>query len=165
MPLRLPPRQTLLTHKATGGGIHLVLEGYYASHFTSLQGSQHVLAQLWKEYSLSDSRYLTKDAFVMVMESVTAWAWGPLSFLLASLITLDSPYQHPLQILISTGQLYGDVLYFGIAAFDMIVYGVEYSRPEPYYYYGYYVMLNGFWIVIPSSERMTHSTLFQIPEC
>ncbi|KAL4808661.1 Emopamil-binding protein [Aspergillus unguis] len=132
------------------GAIHSLLEGYYALNFSSLQGSQSILAQLWKEYSLSDSRYLTSHAFVMTMESVTAWAWGPLSLLLVLLIVKDSPYRHPLQLIISLGQLYGDVLYLGTAAFDYLVFGQEYSRPEGYYFFGYFVGLNGIWIVVPS---------------
>ncbi|KAI0198773.1 EBDP4, emopamil-binding protein [Astrocystis sublimbata] len=131
------------------GCIHLFLEGFYAMNFATLQGSQHVLAQLWKEYSLSDSRYLTSDSFVMCMESVTAWCWGPLSFLLAYYIVTDHPFRHPLQIIISTGQLYGDVLYYATFTFNSLVHGVEHSRPEAYYFYGYYVLMNGFWIVIP----------------
>lgn len=150
---KYPPRFhglcTPSTNKLTGGSIHLLLEGYYAMTFATLPGSQHLLAQLWKEYSMADSRYLTSDAFVMTMESITAWCWGPLCFVLASLIVTDNPFRHPLQIIISTGQLYGNVLYYGTFAFGFLVYGVEYSRPETYYFYGYYVFLNGFWIVIP----------------
>ncbi|KAL2830474.1 Emopamil-binding protein [Aspergillus cavernicola] len=131
------------------GSIHSILEGYYAFNFSTLPGSQHLLAQLWKEYSMSDSRYLTNDAFVMSMESITAICWGPLSFLLVIFITTENPFRHPLQIIISLGQLYGDVLYYGTCAFDFFVYGVEYSRPEGYYFYGYFVLLNSFWIVIP----------------
>lgn len=85
----------------------------------------------------------------MSMESITAWCWGPLCFVLASFIVTDNPFRHPLQIIISTGQLYGNVLYYATFAFDSLVYGIEYSRPETYYFYGYYVFLNGFWIVIP----------------
>ncbi|PLB44501.1 3-beta-hydroxysteroid-Delta(8),Delta(7)-isomerase [Aspergillus steynii IBT 23096] len=129
--------------------IHLILEGYYALNWATLAGSQHLLAQLWKEYSLSDSRYLTSHAFNMVMENVTAWLWGPLSFLLAIFIVTENPFRHPLQIIISTGQLYGNILYYGTCAFDFLVHGVEYSRPEEYYFYGYFVFLNAFWIVIP----------------
>ncbi|GAW13780.1 hypothetical protein ANO14919_031700 [Xylariales sp. No.14919] len=131
------------------GPIHLFLEGYYALNFATLPGSQHILAQLWKEYSMSDSRYLTSHAFVMSMESITAWFWGPLSFVLAYFIVTNNPFRHPLQIIISMGQLYGDVLYYGTCAFDFLVYGIEYSRPEGYYFYGYFIFLNGFWIVIP----------------
>lgn len=31
-----------------------------------------LFGQMWKEYSWSDSRYLTSDAFVLCMETVTA---------------------------------------------------------------------------------------------
>lgn len=39
---------------------------------------QDYLGQGWKEYSKSDSRYLTMDLFLVCMETVTAFAWGPL---------------------------------------------------------------------------------------
>lgn len=32
---------------------------------------QTLYAQLWKEYSLSDSRYLTSDAFTVSVEAIT----------------------------------------------------------------------------------------------
>lgn len=40
---------------------------------------QSVFGQLWKEYSLSDSRYLTKDGSVLCIESITAVRATPLS--------------------------------------------------------------------------------------
>ncbi|KAL5045857.1 hypothetical protein BDW71DRAFT_182939 [Aspergillus fruticulosus] len=131
------------------GSIHLVLEGYYALNFLTLASSSHPLAQLWKEYALSDSRYLTPNSFVMCMEAITALFWGPLSFLLAGFIATDHPLRHPLQIIISLGQLYGDVLYYGTCAFEYLVNGLEFSRPERYYFWGYFMFLNAFWIVIP----------------
>lgn len=82
----------------------------------------------------------------MTMESITAWCWGPLSLLLAIFIVRDHPLRHPLQIIISLGQLYGNVLYYGTCAFDFWVYGVEYSRPEGGYFWGYFIMLNAFWV-------------------
>lgn len=33
---------------------------------------QDLFGQLWKEYAMSDSRYLTSDPFVLCMETVTA---------------------------------------------------------------------------------------------
>ncbi|KAL4800676.1 3-beta-hydroxysteroid-Delta(8),Delta(7)-isomerase [Aspergillus venezuelensis] len=131
------------------GTIHTILEGYYALYPTTLAGSNHILSQLWKEYSLSDSRYLLNDSFVWSMESITAVFWGPLSFLLVALIIKSHPLRHPLQTIVSLGQLYGDVLYYGTCAFQFMVYGVEYSRPEGYYFWGYFVFLNMFWIVVP----------------
>ncbi|KAK7987486.1 hypothetical protein PG989_007801 [Apiospora arundinis] len=130
------------------GCIHLILEGYFA--FNAVATSRHVLAQMWKEYSLSDSRYLTRDAFVVTMETVTAVCWGPLSFVCAWCIVADHPARHVLQAVISLGQIYGDVLYYGTCTFEYVVRALEFSRPEPYYFYGYYVFLNAIWIVIPS---------------
>lgn len=88
----------------------------------------------------------------MCMESVTAWCWGPLSLLLAYFIITNNSFRHPLQIVISTGQLYGDVLYLGTVAFDYYVYGIDYSRPESYYFYGYFTFLNGIWLVVPTCK-------------
>lgn len=36
-----------------------------------MAGSQDLFAQLWKEYALSDSRYLTSDPFVLSVEAIT----------------------------------------------------------------------------------------------
>lgn len=36
-----------------------------------------------KEYSKADSRYIARDSFIVSMESITAFAWGPLSLLTA----------------------------------------------------------------------------------
>lgn len=54
------------------GCIHSFFEGYFAYNFRHMAGMQDLFAQWWKEYSLSDSRYLTQDAFVLCMETVTA---------------------------------------------------------------------------------------------
>ncbi len=34
--------------------------------------AQDLFGQMWKEYAYSDSRYLTSDAFVLCMETITA---------------------------------------------------------------------------------------------
>lgn len=104
---------------------------------------------MWKEYSLSDSRYLTSDTFTVCMETITTVAWGPLSLLIAWFIATDNPARHPLQLIVSLGQLYGDVLYYATCAFEEVVRGTVYSRPERAYFWGYYMLLNAFWIVIP----------------
>lgn len=36
-----------------------------------LASSQSLLGQLWKEYALSDSRYLTSDTFTLCVEAIT----------------------------------------------------------------------------------------------
>lgn len=140
--------------------------GYFAFYHQDLATRSTVLAQLWKEYSLSDSRYLTADPFVVCMETITAVFWGPLSFLCAWFIVADHPLRHVLQSIISLGQLYGDVLYYGICTFDLVFLGIEYSRPERAYFWGYYMLMNAFWIVIPiyliyQSARETKNAFVQ----
>lgn len=54
------------------GSIHLFFEGYFSYNHTRMGGAQDLFGQLWKEYALSDSRYLTSDPFVLCMETITA---------------------------------------------------------------------------------------------
>lgn len=75
--------------------------------------------------------------------------WGPLSFLCAGLIAVDHPVRYPLQLIVSLGQFYGDVLYYATSLFDHHILDKSYSRPEAAYYWGYFVLMNAFWIVIP----------------
>ena len=70
------------------------------------------------------------------------------------MITTEHPFRHPLQAIISLGQLYGDVLYYATSTFDHYYYDRSYCRPEPYYYWCYYVFMNLFWIVIPFGKLL-----------
>ncbi|TDZ38779.1 3-beta-hydroxysteroid-Delta(8),Delta(7)-isomerase [Colletotrichum spinosum] len=132
------------------GFIHFFFEGYFVYNQHRMPSRTDIFGQLWKEYSLSDSRYLTQDSFVVCMEAVTALFWGPLSFACAYCIVQNKPLRHPLQIIISLGQLYGDVLYYATCTFDKVVWKMVYCRPEAWYFWFYYVMMNAFWIVIPT---------------
>lgn len=150
-PPAIPNTQTL-TVITIGGCIHAFLEGYYVYNFRHMPSMQDLFGQLWKEYSLSDSRYQTQNAFVLCMEAVTSIFWGPLSFILAGMIMLKHPMRHPLQVVISLGQFYGNVLYYGTSLFDHYILDLSYSRPEPAVFWGYFVFCNAFWVVIPLSE-------------
>jgi len=57
--------------------------------------------------------------------------------------------RYSLQLIVSLGQFYGDVLYYATSMFDDHIYNLSYSRPEAAYYWGYFVLMNAFWIVIP----------------
>jgi cholestenol delta-isomerase len=76
--------------------------------------------------------------------------WGPLSFTTAYMITTEHPLRHPLQIIVSLGQLYGDVLYYATSLFDYYMTNISYSRPEAFYFWFYFVGMNLSWIVIPA---------------
>ncbi|KAJ2900242.1 emopamil binding protein [Zalerion maritima] len=123
--------------------------GYVVYHSAAIGSMQTVLGQAWKEYSHSDSRYLTQDPFVITMEGITAVFWGPLCLVIAYCILADHPMRHPLQTIVSLGQIYGDVLYYLTCWFDHSVREIVYCRPENFYFWGYFILLNAFWIVIP----------------
>jgi len=54
------------------GFIHFFLEGYFGINHATLAGDQTTFGQVWKEYALSDSRYLSNDSFILIMENITA---------------------------------------------------------------------------------------------
>ncbi|KAF9161025.1 hypothetical protein DFQ26_004944 [Actinomortierella ambigua] len=127
------------------GFIHLGLEGYFGVYHKTLAGMNTPLAQVWKEYSISDSRYLTSDSFVLIMERITAFAWGPLAFYVAYAQYHNLPSRYIIQLIISLGQIYGNVLYYCTTLIE----GAPHGDPHPYYYYFYFVHFNAWWIVVP----------------
>ncbi|KAJ9150792.1 3-beta-hydroxysteroid-Delta(8), Delta(7)-isomerase 2 [Pleurostoma richardsiae] len=131
------------------GFIHFFFEGYFAYNFHRTGSRTDLFGQLWKEYSLSDSRYMTQDAFIVCMETITAVFWGPLSFVCAYAIVVDHPVRYSLQSIVSLGQLYGDVLYYATNQYERAMTELVFCRPEGVYFWAYYVMMNAFWIVIP----------------
>ncbi|KAL2913438.1 hypothetical protein HK105_207050 [Polyrhizophydium stewartii] len=159
-PRRSPPFGTRLVFLwfLACGGIHTFVEGYFATFHRTIAGESNYMAELWKEYALSDSRYMTSDPSVVLIESITAYFWGPLSFVVCYMILKNSPSRHLLQFLISFGQLYGDVLYYGTTLAE----GAPHCRPSAYYFWFYFVFMNAFWILIPglimftSGARVVH---------
>ncbi|XP_043541502.1 3-beta-hydroxysteroid-Delta(8),Delta(7)-isomerase [Chiloscyllium plagiosum] len=80
------------------------------------------------------------------METVTAWTWGPLSLWTVMAFLQHRPERFVLQLMVSLGQLYGDVLYFYTAYRE----GFSHSWVgHPLYFWFYFVFLNSLWIVIP----------------
>ena len=82
---------------------------------TQKEGSgaeQHVAHHAGKEYAKADSRYARRESCVLSIEGVTAAVLGPLSFVVMYGIAARQPWRHTLAMLVSMGQLWGDVLYF-----------------------------------------------------
>jgi len=105
------------------------------------------LCCVWRLSLLYDAQVFLCDAVVANHDLQVFW--GPLSFVTAALIAYDHPLRYPLQLIVSLGQFYGDVLYYATSMFDHYILNVTYSRPEAAYYWGYFVLMNAFWIVIP----------------
>ncbi|KAK0711247.1 emopamil binding protein [Lasiosphaeris hirsuta] len=150
------PEQLTLAWFTLCAFLHCFFEaGYFILNHESIAASQHLFAQLWKEYALSDSRYMTSDPFMLCIEALTVFIWGPLSILTAILIIRDKAsnttgLRHILQSIVSVGHLYGVALYYGTCYFEERYNGVSYNRPEFLYYWAYYVGLNSPWAVVPA---------------
>ncbi|KAJ3295542.1 hypothetical protein HK104_002558 [Borealophlyctis nickersoniae] len=138
-------RRLLFLWFVSCGFIHFFLEGYFVFNNKEIAGQSFVLAELWKEYALSDSRYMTSDPVVVIIEGITAVLWGLGSFLTAYFIYKDHPVRHVLEFLISTGQIYGDILYY----LTTLIEGAPHCTPHPYYFWFYFVFMNAVWLVIP----------------
>lgn len=53
------------------GTLHCFFEGYFVLNHDRMASAQDIFGQLWKEYALSDSRYLTSDTLILCMETMT----------------------------------------------------------------------------------------------
>ncbi|KAL8167446.1 hypothetical protein V2J09_008945 [Rumex salicifolius] len=128
------------------GLTHMVLEGYFvfSPDFFKDQ-TENFLAEVWKEYSKGDSRYVGRDAGVVAVEGITAVLVGPASLLAMYAIGAKKSYSYVLQLIISIGQLYGTAVYFVTAILEGDNFAVN-----SHYYYTYYVLANASWVVIPT---------------
>lgn len=156
-------------------------------HHDHMASAQDLFGQLWKEYALSDSRYMTSDTLVLCMETMTVVSpttmyqhsnysiytledftadsliptkllWGPLCFVVAYLTATRHSLRHPIQLIVCMSHLYGDTLYYATSLFDDYVHGRPYSRPEPYYFWLYYFLMNFIWIIVPACMSISCSS-------
>ncbi|KAK1965785.1 emopamil binding protein [Colletotrichum sublineola] len=123
---------------------------YFIWNHRRLASMQTLFAQLWKEYALSDSRYLTSDPFMLCVESFTVVVWGPLCWAIIVAITWRSHARYPLQVIMCVGHLYSVVLYYSTSLAELYFNGVSHSRPEFLYFWVYYVGFNAPWVVVPA---------------
>jgi cholestenol delta-isomerase len=68
------------------------------------------------------------------------------------MITVQHPYRFPIQALVSTGQIYGLILYYATSLFDLYFKDISYSRPGAYYFWFYFFFVNFIWMVIPGCK-------------
>ncbi|KAI0194191.1 Emopamil binding protein-domain-containing protein [Astrocystis sublimbata] len=129
--------------------LHCVFEGYFVLNHETLASSQTLLAQLWKEYALSDSRYLSSDVFMLSVESITVFFWGPLCLANAIATARSSPSRYALRIIACVAHLYGVTLYYATSQCEFYFTGQSHSRPEFIYFWVYYVGFNLPWVVVP----------------
>ncbi|KAJ1725139.1 hypothetical protein LPJ61_005669, partial [Coemansia biformis] len=128
------------------GAMHSVFELYYLAHFRTVLGQRDVLGEMWKEYAKSDSRYVAQSPVVRALETVTVAAVGPLCWAAAYGVWARRPaVRHLGQLAASVLHVYSVLLYYGTEL------AAEQSncRPEAQYYWGYFVLANLPWLVVP----------------
>ncbi|XP_015676474.1 3-beta-hydroxysteroid-Delta(8),Delta(7)-isomerase-like [Protobothrops mucrosquamatus] len=100
-----------------------------------------------KEYGKGDSRYMISDNFIICVETVTLCVLTPLSLWTAVAFLSRQSHRYVLQLVVSVGHIYGDVLYF----YTEYRNGFRHSEMwHPTYFWFYFVFLNSLWIIIPS---------------
>jgi hypothetical protein len=148
-------RKEVTANGCAGGCIHLFFEGYFAYNFRRMGGMQGVLSlgltlldpgrvcALHGEHHCRMSPPPLYSVRAVLIGSLQIF-WGPMSFMTAGLIAVDHPLRYPFQIIVSLGQLYGDVLYYATSMFDHYILDLSYSRPEAAYFWGYFVLMNAY---------------------
>ncbi|KAJ0339726.1 hypothetical protein COL26b_002948 [Colletotrichum chrysophilum] len=134
---------------------------YFILYHENLASLQTFFGQLWKEYALSDSRYLTSDSFMLCVEGFTVAVWGPLCWSIVVAIAKRSTLRYPLTIIMCVGHLYGVVLYYSTSLTEYFLHGVSHSRPEFLYFWVYYIGFNGPWVVVPTQKAVGSEGAFE----
>ncbi|KAI9300711.1 Emopamil binding protein-domain-containing protein [Cunninghamella echinulata] len=129
------------------GILHCGFEAYWIYHRHNIVGRSDLLAELWKEYSKGDSRYVSCDTLLLTLEIITVFIWGPLCFLAAYHWFFNHPQYRLYQFTVSIGHLYSCSLYFIMDTFT----GFVNCNPHPFYFWVYFVGFNSPWIILPLS--------------
>lgn len=61
---------------------------------------------------------MTRDAFTVCMEAFTAFVEGPCCLAIVYGILQRAPWRDTLEILVSFGELYGNILYLGTSFYE-----------------------------------------------
>jgi len=97
-------------------------------------------------YGAADSRYgRPLESGTAAMELITACISGPLCFLLAFAIASRQPWRHPIQIILSTCQIYGLVWFI----IQPIFYDQKVASDDPFLFWVIFVGLNAPWAIFP----------------
>ncbi|KAJ1667380.1 hypothetical protein IW140_000907 [Coemansia sp. RSA 1813] len=128
------------------GALHSLFELYYLVQYRTLAQEQSIVADMWKEYALSDSRYLSAVPMVRTLETITVLVTAPLCWTVAYAIWTDMhAIRHLAQLSASLLHLYSVVIYYGTEFMSP----ASNCRPEHIYYYGYFVAMNIPWLLVP----------------
>ncbi|KAM9334344.1 emopamil-binding protein-like [Symphorus nematophorus] len=128
--------------------VHLTLEGpfVYMSLVGTVETSEGPLAELWKEYGKSDSRWLISDPTIISIEILTVFLDSLLALLLIHAVLTDKYYRHFLQIALSVCELYGGWMTF---CPEWLMGSPHLDTSSWLHLWVYLVFFNGVWVLVP----------------
>uniref|UniRef100_A0A8C6LP64 EBP like n=1 Tax=Nothobranchius furzeri TaxID=105023 RepID=A0A8C6LP64_NOTFU len=155
---RLASRRAGACHLLTAGcclfrGLHLaghyhVTEGpfVYMSLVGTVETSEGPLAELWKEYSKADSRWLVSDPTIVSVEILTVVLDSLLALLLIHAILNKKYYRHFLQVALSVCELYGGWMTF---CPEWLTGSPHLNTSSWLHLWLYLAFFNGLWVLVP----------------
>ncbi|KAM3857265.1 emopamil-binding protein-like [Diretmus argenteus] len=128
--------------------VHLTLEGpfVYMSLVGTVETSEGMLAELWKEYGKADRRWLVSDPTIVSLELLTVVLDTFLALLLIRAVLRDKYYRHFVQISLCVCELYGGWMTF---CPDWLLGSPNLNTSSWLYLWIYLVFFNGIWVVVP----------------
>ncbi|KAI8887523.1 Emopamil-binding protein [Backusella circina FSU 941] len=142
------------------GMMHIGFEGYWLYYKDTISSRSDLLAEMWKEYALGDSRYLAADDLLITLEIMTATVWSFFCLVSAHYIYIDSPLQYLFQLVASLCHLFSCSLYYIMDLPTAI-----HCNPHPLYFWVYFISFNAPWIIVPclitcqSCQKIIHALL------
>ncbi|XP_023656297.1 emopamil-binding protein-like [Paramormyrops kingsleyae] len=128
--------------------VHITLEGpfVYMSLIGTVETSDNLIAELWKEYGKADRRWLHSDPNIVSLELLTVVLGGLLALVLVYAIIKDKHYRHFVQITLCVCELYGGWMTF---CPDWLAGSPSLNTSNWLYLWIYLVFFNGVWVVVP----------------
>ncbi|CAG8577293.1 3927_t:CDS:2 [Acaulospora morrowiae] len=129
--------------------IHIIIEGpfVYMSVMGSVEKSNGIMADMWKEYGKADSRWLTSDPTIVSVEIPTSIFLGPLSIYVLYLLVTNHPSRHYWQLVLCICDIYGCWITF---CPEWLTGNQKLHTESFMYFWVYLVFFNGLWVLIPS---------------
>jgi len=129
--------------------IHFIFEGSFLALSTfgrTVNASESVFAQMWREYAAADARWGTADPTVVSLEVLTVLGAGPLAALIVYQIVKRDPARHYWIVVLSTAELYGGWMTF---CPEWLTGSPSLNTSNPLFLWVYLVFMNVIWVVLP----------------
>ncbi|KAF8430386.1 Emopamil binding protein-domain-containing protein [Tirmania nivea] len=134
--------------------LHIFFEGAFLLHapYFTLHSSRSLLAALWREYALADSRYLLPPGhpsftFIYAIELITVFVVGPMCVLCVLGIVKRKECRGVAMVVVSTAHLWSIAMYFLTGWLE----GEKWCSEGEVYRWGYFWGMNAPWVAVSAA--------------